>query len=241
MRLKISILTSTMIAASVLLVGPHALPAAAVGGSTNACELVPVSKLKSILGLSNVFVEKNEPAHHYPQESDGKAQSTCYGLAWSGPKPTSHKQAEEKLANGSGAEWSWETYATDTAAPPEDVASWVGPTTVNGKPDPGEYTDIRDSLEGGGLKELIAALKYLHGLQGGPFFPPHLGAEASGGYEARIPAKGVLSHVRGAGAYWTDESSHSIIEITIVQGKHASAVKKKLEKVAKIAVPAFGL
>jgi hypothetical protein len=108
-------------------------------------------------------------------------------------------------------------------------------------PDPGEYTHVRDGLEGGGLKELIAALNYLHGLSGGPFFPPRLGAEDLGGYEARIPAKGVLSQVRAAGAYWTDERSHAIIEIAIVQGKHASAVEKKIAKIANIAVPAFGL
>jgi hypothetical protein len=117
----------------------------------------------------------------------------------------------------------------------------VGPTTVNGKPDPGGYAHVVDGLEGGGLKELIAGLNYLHKLNGGPFFAPRLGAEHSGGYEARLPVKGLLSRVRGAGAYWTDESSHAIIEIGLAQGKHAAAVRKKLEKIAKVAVPAFGL
>jgi hypothetical protein len=44
-----------------------------------------------------------------------------------------------------------------------------------------------------------------------------------------------------AGAYRADDSSHAIFEIALVEGKNTSAIKKKLETIAKIAVPVFGL
>jgi hypothetical protein len=239
--MRISLLAAVAAGAAALAIGVQAFPAGAVGSPTDACALISETTLKSIIGLSNIGEVHNRPGHVYPEEADGMVHATCDGVAWSGPKPTSFKQAKEKLADGTGAEWGIDTYASDTGAPPEDLARWVGPTTVNGKPDPGGYAHVIAGLEGGSLKELVAGLNYLHALHGGPFHPPRLGAEDLGGYEARVPAKGLLSRVRAAGAYWTDESSHAIIEIGFVQGKHAAAVRKKLEKIARVAVPAFGL
>jgi hypothetical protein len=147
--------------------------------STDACTLISQATLKSILGLGNIGEVRDIPGHHYPEESDGMVEDTCFGLAWSGAKPTNQKQGEEKVANGTAAEWGWTTFAPDTGAPPEDLARWVGPTTVNGKPDIGQYPHHVANLEGGGLKELIAAITHLHNIHGGVYSTPSLGARSS--------------------------------------------------------------
>jgi hypothetical protein len=232
--------TSAAAAAAVLVLGLQA-SASGVAGSTDACQLISQAKLKSVLGLSNIGGVRDIPGHQYPNESDGMVHATCFGVAWSGAKPTSRKQSEEKLANGTGAEWGWETYATDTGAPPEDLQRWVGPTTVNGKPDVGGYQHVLAGLEGGNIKAVIALLAYLHETHGSEYSPPRLGAQRAGAYVAGIPNNAVLNHVRVAGAYWADDSSHAIFDMALVEGKNASAIKKKLETIAKIAVPAFGL
>jgi hypothetical protein len=223
---------TTATAATVLVLG---LQASALGGagSPDACQLISQAKLKSVLGLSNIGGVRDIPGHQYPEESDGMVHATCFGVAWSGAKPTSRKQSEEKLANGTGAEWGWETFAADTAAPPEDLERWVGPN--------GGYQHVLPGPEGGNIKAVIALLAYLHETHGSEFAPPPLGAQHAGAYVAGIPNKGVLNRVRVAAAYWADDSSHALFDVAVAQGKNASAVKKKLETIAKIAVPAFGL
>ena|ERR1700689_4580306 len=232
MRLQMKILSSTTAAVVVALVlGLQASPALAAAGSGNPCALISKGRLASIIGISHIE-ERSTIGPHYPTENDGRVESDCFVEAWRGAKPTPSKKAEEEISNGTGAEFSIQTFATDSGAPEVDQQAWVGT---------GEGCDTQLALEKDGSRVLLDVLNYPHGLKGILFSPPRLGSEYSEGFQNALPANGLPRRIRSASAYWADGSSHSILSMGLIEGTHAAVVKKRLDNLAKVVVPAFGL
>jgi hypothetical protein len=231
MRLQKKILSSTTAAVAALVLCLQASSALAVAGAGDPCALISKGRLVSILGISHIE-EHSTIGSHYPTETDGRVESDCFVEAWRGAKPTRSKKAEEGIANGTGAEFSIQTFATDSGAPEEDQQAWVGT---------GKGYDTQLALEKDDPRFLLGILNYPHGLKGTLFSPPRLGSEYSEGFQNALPANGLPRRIRSASAYWTDGSSHSILSMGLIEGTHAAVVRKRLDNLAKVVVPAFGI
>jgi hypothetical protein len=214
-QMRIQVVAAAIWAAlSVCLLAPSAL---AFGVSSDPCTLITKAKLAKALHLAQVE-ETSRVGQSYPEESDGQVASRCSAFAWSGGKPKSYKQLRQKLANGTAAQLYFRTWLLDSGAPEENRQRWEEtgfPRTLEG-------------LEGAGLGDVI------HGLHGTGFTPPVLGAEFAKEFQ------GARGSAGAAIAFWWDSRSQAIIFIELSESKQRPFVKH-LEKIAKVAVPAFGL
>lgn len=235
MRKRVTKLSLTIAAAATLALGLQASPALAV--SADACSLISKAKVESILGLGHVEW-RDRPARLYPEEADGMSHTTCYGTAYSGSTPFTLAQKKRRITEGKAAAFGWEIWGPDTGAPPEDLARWEGPTTVNGHPDPGGYVHVTTGITHDPVA-ILAGLQYAANHHGGVFPAPALGAETHIGVQAEVG--GQFPGVRAAGGAWTTASHFALFEAAIEQGKNVPALKKKLEKLAKILEPASGV
>jgi hypothetical protein len=226
MRKRVTILSLTIAAAVTLAL--QAAPALAV--SADACSLISKAKVESILGLGHVEW-RDEPAHLYPEESDGMSHATCYGTAYSGSTPFTLAQKKRKVTEGKAAAFGWEIYGPDPGAPAEDLEKWEKPST-------GGYEQVTSGITHEPVA-ILAGLEYAAKHRGGVFSVPALGAETHIGIQAEVG--GLLPGVRAAGGAWTTASAFSLFEAAIEQGTHVHALEKKLVKLAKILEPASGL
>jgi hypothetical protein len=229
MRTRVTTLSLTIAVVAALGFGLQAAPA--LGAVTDACKLITKSKLESILGLGHIE-EHDRLGHSYPSESDGMVHATCYGSAYSGATPTNLAQAKRKLADGSAAEFGWTTYGPDLGAPANDLEAYT-------KPNGGFERALLGTVYG--PREIVILLNYITQHNGHTFTAPKLGAETHDGFQDELTTSGVLKHVSMVGAAWSTESTYSICEVVFVQGKNGSALRKKIERFAKIVVPAAGL
>jgi hypothetical protein len=122
----------------------------------------------------------------------------------------------------------------DPGAPQEDLKLWEGPPPYGGYVRTAGGITTNPSL-------ILASLHNIAQHNGGTFGLPALGAETHIGFQAEAGGSGPLKHVRVAGGAWTTAATYSLVEIALAQGKNATVVRKKLERIGKIAVPAFGL
>ena len=232
MRSRMLILLAVVPACTVASsVGVQPATGAAGGATRNPCALISKARLASILGIRHIE-EHATIGPHYPKESDGRVASSCLVKAWRGARATRPKQAEEEIASEAAAELDITTFVTDTAAPSEVQQAWVGA---------GKGYDRELTLTKASPRFLLGVLNYAHGLHGVSFSPPRLGAEHSEGFQYALSANGLPRPIRTASAYWADDSSHSILGIGLIEGTRASAVRKRLDKLGKAVVPAFGL
>jgi hypothetical protein len=227
MRKRVTILSSTIAAAATLALGLQAAPALAV--SADACSLISKAKVESILGLGHVEW-RDQPAHLYPKETDGMSHATCYGTAYSGSTPFTLAQKKRKITEGKAAAFGWEIYGPDMGAPAEDLEKWERPN--------GGYTHVTKGITNDPAA-ILAGLQYAANHHGGIFSVPALGAETHIGEQAEVG--GLLPGVRAAGGAWTTASHFALFEAAIEQGKNVPALKKKLDKLAKVLEPASGV
>jgi len=228
MRKRVTILSSTIAAAAMLALGLQAAPALAV--SADACSLISKAKLESILGLGHVEW-RDRPAHLYPEETDGMSHTNCYGTAYSGSTPFTLAQKKRKITEGKAAAFGWEVWGPDMGAPSEDLQLWERPLT-------GGYERVTTGITHDPVA-ILAGLQYAAKHKGGVFSVPALGAETHIGVQAEVG--GLLPGVRAAGGAWTTASHFALFEAAIEQGKNVPALKKKLEKLAKVLEPASGV
>lgn len=228
MRKRVTILSSTIAAAATLALGLQAAPAVAV--SADACSLISKAKVESILGLGHVEW-RDQPAHLYPEETDGMSHATCNGTAYSGSTPFTLAQKKRKVTEGKAASFGWAIYGPDVGAPAEDLEKWERPST-------GGYDLVTTGITHDPVA-ILAGLQYAAKHHGGVFSVPGLGAETHIGVQAEVG--GLLPGVRAAGGAWTTASQFALFEAVIEQGNSVPALKKKLEKLAKILEPASGV
>ncbi len=202
--------------AAALLAATWAAPSAGsygVGG--DPCGLISKAQVKAAVGLPKI-AEIDSIGPRYPQETDGRVRSECKIFIWGGAG--NPKLAKQKVANGTGAELFLQTWVTDDAGPDTHIWETIG------------YPEMLEDFVGG-LKAVVELP--------GPFSqhlfqPPHLGAEGDTGVE------GVIGPARIVGAEWFTGATHSITTVVLGEAK-GKAVRKQLEKIAKVAVPASGL
>ena len=210
-------------------VAPPSL-AATPGTPRGPCALISKSRLASVLGVSHLE-EHPSIGPRYPHERKGRVASGCLAEAWRGSKPATPKAQEEALASEAGAEFGINTFATDAQAPTEVQQKWVG---AGG----GYESQLR--LAKASALFIFGIINHVHDVRRILFTLPRLGAERREGFQGELPANGLPHHIREATAFWADDSSHSILSLTLIEGIHKSTVKKKLERLARIVVPAFG-
>lgn len=228
MRKRVTILSSTMAAAATLALGLQACPALAV--SADACSLISKAKVESIVGLGHVEW-RNQPAHLYPEETDGMSHTTCYGTAYSGSTPVTLAQKKRKVTEGKVAAFGWAIYGPDAGAPPEDLEKWEEPVK-------GGYALVTTGITHDPVA-ILAGLEYAAKHKGGVFSVPALGAETHVGIQAEVG--GLLPGVRAAGGAWTTASAFSLFEVAVEQAKNAPALEKKLVKLANLLEPVSGV
>jgi len=231
MRKRVTILSSTIAAAATLALGLQAAPALAV--SADACSLISKAKVESILGLGHVEW-KDRRAHLYPEEGDGMSHTNCYGTAYSGSTPFTLAQKKRKITEGKAAQFGWEIWGPDVSAPPEDLELWTTPKEDHES----GYEGVTKGITHDPVA-ILAGLQYVAKHNGGVFSVPALGAETHIGVQAEVG--GMLPGVRAVGGAWTTASHFALFEVAIEQGKNVPALKKKLEKLAKILEPASGV
>jgi hypothetical protein len=113
----------------------------------------------------------------------------------------------------------------------EELERWERPLT-------GGYEQVTTGITHDPVA-ILAGLQYAAKHKGGIFSVPALGAETHIGVQAEVG--GLLPGVRAAGGAWTTASHFALFEAAIEQGKNVPALKKKLEKLAKILEPASGV
>jgi hypothetical protein len=197
--------------------------------SADACSLISKAKVASILGLGHVEW-RDQPAHLYPEETDGMSHATCYGTAYSGSTPFTLAQKKRKITEGKAAAFGWEIYGPDMGAPAEDLEKWERPN--------GGYKHVTTGITNDPAV-IIGGLEYVAKHHGGVFSVPALGAETHIGEQAEVG--GLLPGVRAAGGAWTTASHFALFEAAIEQGKNVAALKKKLDKLAKVLEPVSGI
>ncbi len=89
-----------------------ATPGSAFDQSTSPCALISKAGIAKALGLPHV-AETTVIGSSYPVETDGQVASNCSIAAWSGSKPKTYKQVQQKLANGTYASAYIRTWITD--------------------------------------------------------------------------------------------------------------------------------
>lgn len=189
----------------------QAIAVSAFGVSSSPCSLISKAQIKKDLGLAHLD-EKTVIGPHYPQEQDGQVASNCTIFAWSGSKPTTKKQTQQKLANGTFALAYIRTWITDSGP---EAHKW-------------ENTGFGKTLSA----NIGACHSVMTALHGHTFTLPRDGAQNSAGYQS---IKGAALNLCGV---WDRYDSHRIIVLTLGQSKHKPVVKH-LKEMAKTAVSAF--
>lgn len=217
MRWQLGILSSAAVVAAVLALGAQAPSAAVLAPAGDPCTLISPAQLGRYLGFKKVQEESTIGAS-YPVDPYGEVASRCDLVAWSGVTPRNPKQILRKAAKGTAARVYIRTWVPDPSAPADGLERWARedfPRTV-------------EALEVAGVGELV------RGLRGTRLSQRALGAQFARAYQ------GAKGSVRGAAAFWWDSRTHAAIFLGVLTYAHSPAVKQ-LEKIARIAVPAFGL
>ena len=188
-----------------------ATPGIAFDQSASPCTLASKGAIARAVGLPHV-AETTVIGSSYPVETDGRVASNCSIFAWSGRKPKSYKQIQQKLANGTYASGYIRTWITDQGPDADEWHSSGFDTT------PGD-------VEGG----CYAVMEAIHGHV---FGPPHFGAQQSIGYQ------GITGSARNVCGVWDRTELSRIIVILLNSSKH-SPVVRHLEMITKTAAPAF--
>jgi hypothetical protein len=218
MRWQIRIMFSAAAAvAAVFALGAQAPSAAVLAPSPDPCTLISPAQLGSYLGFRKV-AEESQIGASYPVDPYGEVASRCDLVAWRGVMPTNPKQVLARAAKGTAARVYIRTWVPDPSAPAEGLERWARedfPRTV-------------EALEVAGVEEMVP------GLRGAGVFQPALRAQFAKAYQ------GAKGSVRGAAAFWWDSREHAIIFLGVLAYAHSPALKQ-LEKIARTAVPSFGL
>jgi hypothetical protein len=220
MRRLVPTLAVAAIAAT-LLSEPTSIATGASATAPTACELISPGQIRSILGLGNVLIQRDIPGTSSRDNIAGVTHSACLGVAWSGAPPTSPAATRQALASGRGAAFAIETWT------PDDESKYVARWTDKGF----------DTLTGAAL---LGSLSWL-GLPAFKPLHPHslkagAGANATGITATPIGIPGVLA----AGGVWWNESSYRVVWVAIEESS-AQPVVKRLNRIAKIAAPHFGV
>jgi hypothetical protein len=205
-------LTTATVVLSAAMAGLSASSAAAA--SPEACALIPPAAIAKAFGLTHTQEYYSHSTQ--PGNGSGSVGSLCRVMAWSGSQPTNRKQSQAKFANGTAASLVINTRAEDPGSPAAE--NW-------------RNSDFDHELNAALGGATIALLKTLHGTH---FATPLFGAEHALGDQA---AKGGS---REAVGIWWDQDQFSFMVLDVVEAKQLPYVKQ-LKKIAKTAVPAFGL
>jgi hypothetical protein len=186
--------------------------AAPPAGAADACSLVSSSAIAKAFGLSHA---QETSSATQPGNGSGGVASDCKVALWSGSTPTSAQQIQAKVSNGTAAQLIINTRQEDAGSP--------------------EAEKYRTS---GFEHEWVAAVAgasaaLIHALHGSHFPTPRYGAESAVGDQAVKRGRGEADGI------WASPEKFAFIVIDVVaKGKSAA---RDAAKIAKIAVPAFGL
>ncbi len=181
--------------------------------SDSACGLISPGAIAKAFRLPHAD-EGSPLSVLVPLGETGSVVFACEFIAWRGIEPTSPERIKAKLANGTAADLKITTWAP---RPGLVVAGW----------------------QSHGFAEELTALSsesqatLVTGLHGKAFVPLALGAETAG-------YTGVKGHTREVEAFWWSPSLFDIISLYVIETKKKPAIGQ-LDKIAKTAVPAFGL
>ena len=209
----------------VLAVSALGMPTASAAHRSNidACDLISTAKLASILGVQNVQIQSNIPGTSSVDNVSGVTHSVCNGLAWSGAAPTTKTSGLLAVASGKAAAFALDTWAPDEAS--KYVDRWTGKG----------YDDLLGP-------SIIGALV----LPGFPPFKPyhphrlHPRAVADEAIGVSGNPSDALTTIVAASGVWYDAKSSAIVSIA-VGGSARNPTVKQLDRIAAIAVTAFGL
>ena len=206
-----------LIAAALAGAGPVAVSTGAADAV--ACTLVHPAKVRSIVGLQQSLVVRNYDG----TAAIAEAQRTECGLGlWSGSPPASSQAAFQLARSGRGAQVGIETWAPHQSS--QNVGRWLST----------DYDKLVGKLE----KESVSfpGLLSTAGWPSHHLEPPRLGHDAAGLTTTipKGPAKGLAAAI---GCWWNDKRSSVICLFD--EEATGKPIVKHLEKLAKIAVPAF--
>jgi len=196
---------------SLALVG--AVMSSPAAASEGACGLISPTVIAKAFRLPHAG-EGAPLAVLEPLGETGSAVFACEFLAWRGIKPTSPERIMAKLANGSAADLRITTWAPRLGL---SVLDWENRG----------FAKELSTLSSESQATLVTAL------HGRAFVPPALGADAAG-------YTGVKGRTREVEAFWWNPSLFEIISLSVIETKEKPAVGQ-LDKIAKTAVPTFGL
>ncbi len=190
-----------------------AVMSSTAAASDGACGLISPAPIAKAFRLPHVG-EGSPIAVLVPLGETGSMVSACEFIAWRGAKPTSPKRIKAKLANGTAADLRITTWAP---MPGLLIAGWES----HG------FASALSALSSEGEATLVSAL------HGRAFAPPALGADTAG-------YTGIKGRTREVEAFWWSPSLFDIVSLSVIETKKKPAVGQ-LDKLAKTAVPAFGL
>jgi hypothetical protein len=212
-------------------IGPSSVSAFAPGG--NPCALTSSSQLKTILGFSKITVYDAEIGGMSPADPAGVTESYCVWFAWNGSAPKSKPAAIQSLRNGSLAVYAVDTYFPHSVAAARGPNWWTSTHMTNGKSGPPDFDFY--AHEAPNLFAKFAASQLGRSLQVVKVAVPKLGASGAAGETGTL-----LKGVGAAGGEWWGDSPYSIIVIGVFDAT-GYPTAKQLTKIAKLAVPTFGL
>ena len=205
-----------------LAVATSAAPRAA---DLDACSLISTGRLASIFGLQHVQILRNIPGTSADDNIEGVTHSVCNGVAWSGTPPTTPSGVRRALANGTGAAFAIDTWA------PDDASRYVDRWTTKG------FEELTvDASKAAVLFPALPAFRpyHIHRL-----LPVGGKVGVDGGVGGTATPRRVTGVRAGGGVWWAYPSSAAVS--IAFEGSARKPTVEQLNRIAKIAVAAFGL
>jgi hypothetical protein len=202
-----------------------ATTAAPRGTDIDACSLISTGQLASILGLEHVQILRNIPGTSARDNSEGVTHSVCNGVAWSGTPPTTPSGVRRALANGTGAAFAIDTWA------PDDASLYVDRWKTKG------FQELTiDASKAAVLFPALPAFRpyHIHRL-----LPVGGKVGVDGGVGATATPR-IATGIRAGGGVWWAYPSSAAVSIAF-EGSARKPTVQQLNRLAKIAVAAFGL
>ncbi len=205
-----------------------ATPVTASRADLSACDLIPLVRLKSVLGQQNITILDEAPGTSSADNTSGVTRSYCNGVAWTGVAPKSPAGVRRAAATGRGAAFAIDTWV------PDEASTYVDKWTLGG------FSDLVELVTNVSLAAVIA-----------PNLPEFRGARVrvltvvgkkfggDGATGAMLTPRN-MPNVRGVGGAWWSSQSQAFITIGF-ETSASKATVKRLNQLAGIGVTTFGL
>ena len=201
---------------------PAARSARSTAAVSLACTLIPSSRLRGTLGLSQSMPERDDDNVAESAGSPGHHNTLCELGVWDGPQPTNQEATLQLARSGHGAEVTIQTWAPNKGSP--NLNEWLKKG----------YHELTAEFQKGSVA--LPAEFSSHGFPTEQFDPPRFGHNARAVKVSIVEgyAKGMVA---AAGCWWDDKSSSAIC--LAVEESAARPAVKHLEDLATVAVPKF--